>query len=68
MLTRYNAGLITAGVCNLCMAASLAEFLSAYPTFVKDCPVLPLGRLLMYFVAREANIIGLLVSDIRFNP
>ncbi|KAJ5624289.1 hypothetical protein N7510_000598 [Penicillium lagena] len=25
-------GLITAGVCNLCMAASLAEFLSAYPT------------------------------------
>ncbi|PKY07962.1 amino acid permease [Aspergillus campestris IBT 28561] len=25
-------GLITAGVCNLCMACSLAEFLSAYPT------------------------------------
>ncbi|KAJ5692206.1 hypothetical protein N7462_001629 [Penicillium macrosclerotiorum] len=25
-------GLVTAGVCNLCMAASLAEFLSAYPT------------------------------------
>ncbi|GKZ28894.1 hypothetical protein AbraIFM66950_001518 [Aspergillus brasiliensis] len=25
-------GLITAGVCNLCMSASLAEFLSAYPT------------------------------------
>ena len=25
-------GLITAGVCNLCLAASLAEFLSAYPT------------------------------------
>lgn len=25
-------GLITAGVCNLCIAASLAEFLSAYPT------------------------------------
>lgn len=27
-----NPGLITAGVCNLCLAASLAEFLSAYPT------------------------------------
>ncbi|KAJ5114887.1 hypothetical protein NUU61_000646 [Penicillium alfredii] len=25
-------GLVTAGICNLCMAASLAEFLSAYPT------------------------------------
>ena len=25
-------GLITAGVCNLALAASLAEFLSAYPT------------------------------------
>ncbi|CAI7565037.1 unnamed protein product [Penicillium palitans] len=25
-------GLITAGICNLCMATSLAEFLSAYPT------------------------------------
>lgn len=25
-------GLITAGVCSLCLAASLAEFLSAYPT------------------------------------
>lgn len=25
-------GLITAGVCNLSLAASLAEFLSAYPT------------------------------------
>ncbi|OAA57519.1 gaba permease [Niveomyces insectorum RCEF 264] len=25
-------GLMTAGVCNLCLAASLAEFLSAYPT------------------------------------
>lgn len=25
-------GLITAGICNLCLAASLAEFLSAYPT------------------------------------
>ena len=25
-------GLITAGACNLCLAASLAEFLSAYPT------------------------------------
>ncbi|OWP03137.1 amino acid transporter [Marssonina coronariae] len=25
-------GLITAGVCNLCLAVSLAEFLSAYPT------------------------------------
>ncbi|WPH03423.1 amino acid permease [Acrodontium crateriforme] len=25
-------GLVTAGVCNLCVAASLAEFLSAYPT------------------------------------
>jgi choline transport protein len=25
-------GLITAGVCNLCLASSLAEFLSAYPS------------------------------------
>lgn len=25
-------GLVTAGVCNLCLAASMAEFLSAYPT------------------------------------
>ena len=25
-------GLVTAGVCNLCLAASLAEMLSAYPT------------------------------------
>jgi amino acid transporter len=25
-------GLITAGTCSLCMATSLAEFLSAYPT------------------------------------
>ena len=25
-------GLITAGICNLCLASSLAEFLSAYPT------------------------------------
>lgn len=25
-------GLVTAGVCNLCLSASLAEFLSAYPT------------------------------------
>jgi len=25
-------GLVTAGLCNLCLAASLAEFLSAYPT------------------------------------
>ncbi|RAL58596.1 hypothetical protein DID88_003956 [Monilinia fructigena] len=25
-------GLITAGVCNLCLAVSLSEFLSAYPT------------------------------------
>ncbi|MCJ1353349.1 MAG: hypothetical protein MMC33_003334 [Icmadophila ericetorum] len=25
-------GLITAGICNLCIAASMAEFLSAYPT------------------------------------
>jgi len=25
-------GLVTAGICNLCLASSLAEFLSAYPT------------------------------------
>ena len=25
-------GLVTAGICNMCLAASLAEFLSAYPT------------------------------------
>lgn len=28
-------GLIVAGLCNLCLAASLAEFLSAYPTAVR---------------------------------
>ncbi|KAJ5778816.1 Amino acid/polyamine transporter I [Penicillium paradoxum] len=28
----YNIGLVTAGFCNLCIACSLAEFLSAYPT------------------------------------
>ncbi|THC91474.1 hypothetical protein EYZ11_009057 [Aspergillus tanneri] len=27
-----ESGLVTAGTCNLCIAASLAEFLSAYPT------------------------------------
>lgn len=27
-------GLVTAGICNLCIAASLAEFLSAYPSYV----------------------------------
>jgi hypothetical protein len=27
-------GLVTAGFCNLCIACSLAEFLSAYPTYV----------------------------------
>ncbi|KAL9101454.1 MAG: hypothetical protein Q9163_003285 [Psora crenata] len=30
--TSVTWGLITAGLCNLCLAASLAEFLSAYPT------------------------------------
>lgn len=29
-------GLVTAGVCNLCLSASLAEFLSAYPTVRAD--------------------------------
>lgn len=28
-------GLVTAGICNLCLASSLAEFLSAYPTVRK---------------------------------
>jgi amino acid permease len=28
-------GLVTAGICNLCLASSLAEFLSAYPTVSK---------------------------------
>ncbi|BCR88846.1 uncharacterized protein ACHE_50044A [Aspergillus chevalieri] len=27
-----GTGLVTAGICNLCIAASLAEFLSAYPS------------------------------------
>lgn len=38
-------GLMTAGVCNLCLAASLAEFLSAYPTAggVSGVLVLPLN-------------------------
>lgn len=32
ILITLNAGLLTAGICSLCMATSLAEFLSAYPT------------------------------------
>lgn len=28
----HGPGLVTAGACNLCIASSLAEFLSAYPT------------------------------------
>ena len=31
-------GLVTAGICNLCLAASLAEFLSAFPTAVSSLP------------------------------
>lgn len=31
---RLRLGLVTAGICNLCISASLAEFLSAYPTLV----------------------------------
>src|SRR3954454_23026162 len=31
-------GLITAGICNLCLAASLAEFLSAYVVYPKVVP------------------------------
>lgn len=31
-LTENVTGLLTAGFCNLCIATSLAEFLSAYPT------------------------------------
>ena len=27
-----QAFVVTAGICNLCLASSLAEFLSAYPT------------------------------------
>jgi hypothetical protein len=32
-------GLLTSGFCTLCIAASLAEFLSAYPTFVSPHPI-----------------------------
>ncbi len=32
MFANIHVGLVAAGVCNLCLAASLAEFLSAYPT------------------------------------
>ena len=35
--TSVRWGLVTAGVCNLCLAASLAEFLSAYPTVRSIC-------------------------------
>lgn len=31
-------GLVTAGICNLCLASSLAEFLSAYPTVRTSSP------------------------------
>ena len=32
MIEIFSVGLITAGICNLALAASMAEFLSAYPT------------------------------------
>lgn len=37
-------GLVTAGICNLCLAASLAEFLSAYPTAGKQSTGLVLPK------------------------
>lgn len=40
------AGLITAGICNLCIATSLAEFLSAYPTLV-SVTILVIGYALL---------------------
>ena len=33
---RFLSGLVTAGICNISIAASLAEFLSAYPTWVRS--------------------------------
>lgn len=56
---------MTAGVCNLCIATSLAEFLSAYPTYDKMriariCSVAnDLGA-----AGLEGNIIGSQVSTI----
>jgi choline transport protein len=38
-------GLVTAGICNLCLASSLAEFLSAYPT-VRASPATLAHRIL----------------------
>ncbi|EAU32512.1 hypothetical protein ATEG_07128 [Aspergillus terreus NIH2624] len=50
-------GLVTAGVCNLCIATSLAEFLSAYPTTCLMC----------YITALEANTTGWLIALVATN-
>ncbi|KAJ4152752.1 hypothetical protein LMH87_009273 [Akanthomyces muscarius] len=59
-------GLVTAGVCNLCIATSLAEFLSAYPTAGGQYHWVAASELLLilqYFVLRAntyswVNVVG----------
>jgi hypothetical protein len=54
--------LITAGFCNLCIAASLAEFISAYPTYVYGSITFWRSRYLIFGTGLVDNITGLLVS------
>jgi hypothetical protein len=60
-IDRPFPGLVTAGFCNLCIACSLAEFLSAYPTYVSHRPWLYRAQINVT-VELEDNIIGLQVS------
>lgn len=54
-------GLVTAGICNLSIAASLAEFLSAYPTYVSLFLGSVSETVLMMDAELEDNITGLQV-------
>ncbi|RDA91838.1 hypothetical protein CP533_3657 [Ophiocordyceps camponoti-saundersi (nom. inval.)] len=51
-------GLFTAGLCNLCIAASLAEFLSAYPTAGGQ----------YHWVAGKTRVFGFLLSWPKWTP
>lgn len=51
-------GLVTAGICNLCLAASLAEFLSAWPTAGGQYRTLkPLLRIPKVFLGGEEGFL-----------
>lgn len=55
-------GLVTAGVCNLCLAASLAEFLSAYVQIRFAYLAVGLTDSNLDIRRQEANTTGLLLS------